>query len=74
MMLLVTKAVQVTSPPPPLPEPLHWLTVTGRADASVEPGWTSHVTRIVPPPPVPASLHWVMVAFVVLAPIIQRPR
>ena len=58
--------VQVTVFPPPLPEPLHWLTVTWRAQVIVD-GPTVHVTRITPPPPLPDPLHWVMVAFVVLA-------
>jgi len=40
-MLVVTDAVQVTNPPPPLPDPLHWLTVTGSAELTVE-GVTVH--------------------------------
>jgi hypothetical protein len=63
-MLLVTETVQVTVAPPPLPEPLHWLTVTGSAEVSVE-GSTVHCTRTVPPPPLPELLHWVTVALVV---------
>jgi hypothetical protein len=43
------------------------LTVTGKAEVSVEPAPTVQRTRIVPPPPVPAELHWVTVALVVLA-------
>jgi hypothetical protein len=36
-MLLTTSTVQVTVPPPPLPEPLHWLTdVTRLEDVTVE--------------------------------------
>jgi len=66
MMLVVIEVLQVTVPPPPLPELLHWLTVTGSADVWVE-GPTVHVTRIVPPPPLPELLHWVIVALVVLA-------
>jgi hypothetical protein len=57
----------VTVPPPPFPEPLHWSTLTGSAEVSVEPGSTVHLTRSVPPPPVPEPLHCVMVASVVFA-------
>lgn len=58
---------QVTVAPPPLPEPLHWLTVTFRSEVVVDPEVTVHLTRCVPPPPLPESLHWVTVALVVLA-------
>jgi len=64
-MLLISETVQVTVPPPPLPELLHWLMVTGSAAVWVE-GVTVHRTRIVAPPPFPDRLHWVMVALVVL--------
>jgi hypothetical protein len=64
MTLLVMETVQVTKPPPPLPEPLHWSTVTGRAEVSVD-GATSHWTRMVAPPPLPDPLHWLIVALVV---------
>jgi len=63
--VFVSDTVQVTVPPPPLPEPLHWLTVTGIADVWVD-GSTVHFTRMVPPPPLPDPLHWVMVALVVV--------
>ncbi|CAN5530955.1 hypothetical protein BH20ACT2_BH20ACT2_22360 [soil metagenome] len=65
--LLVSETEQVTRAPPPLPEPLHWFTVTGSAEDVVEPGETVHLTRMVPPPPLPEPLHWVTVAPVVLA-------
>jgi hypothetical protein len=58
-MLLVIDDVQVTRLPPPLPDPLHWLMVTGNADDAVE-GPTVQVT--VAPPPFPEPLHWVIVA------------
>jgi hypothetical protein len=58
---------QVTVPPPPLPEPLHWSTVTTTVDVVVEPGSTVHRTRSVPPPPLPDPLHCVTAAPVVLA-------
>ena len=63
--LEVICARQTTTAPPPLPEPLHWLIVTGSAEFEVEVR-TVQVTRIVPPPPLPESLHWVIVALVVL--------
>jgi hypothetical protein len=61
---LVKLVEQVTVLPPPLAEPLHWLMVTGSADA---PPVTLHCTRVLAPPPFPEPLHWVTVAFVVLA-------
>jgi hypothetical protein len=64
-MRFVTLAVQVTVAPPPLPEPTHWLTVTGSAAVFVD-VVTVHRTRFVPPPPLPEWLHWVTVALVVL--------
>ena len=63
--MFTREVVQVTVAPPPLPEPLHWLTVTGSAAAWVD-GVTVHRTRMVPPPPFPEVLHWVIVALVVL--------
>jgi hypothetical protein len=56
-------AVQVTVLPPPPSEPLHWLIVTGRADATV--AATLHCTRPAPPPPLAEPLHCVTVAPVV---------
>ena len=54
----------VTTLPPGLPVPLHWLTRIGIAALMVDGGtvqWT------VPPPPLPEPLHWVTVAPVVVA-------
>jgi hypothetical protein len=62
---LVTLAVQTTVAPPPLPDPTHWLIVTGSAAVLVD-VVTVHRTRRVPPPPLPELLHWVTVAPVVL--------
>ena len=64
--MLVMLVLQLTVAPPPLPEPLHWLTVTLRSEV-VEPESTLHCTRCVPPPPLPEPLHWVTVALVVFA-------
>ena len=64
MMLLETDTAQVTVLPPPLLEPLHWSTVTGKALASVE-EVTVHSTRMEPPPPLPEELHCVIAASVV---------
>jgi hypothetical protein len=55
---LVTVTEQITTPPPPLPEPLHcWTSVTGSADVVVV---VAHV-----PPPAPigpaAPVHLVTV-------------
>lgn len=71
VMLLVIAERQVTVAPPPFPEPLHWLTVTGRAVVSVD-GSTLHCTRRVPPPPLPELLHWSMTAPVVLPSGVQE--
>jgi hypothetical protein len=65
MMWLVTLDEQMTTAPPPLPEPTHWLMVTGSAAVFVD-VVTVHRTRLVPPPPLPELLHWVTVAPVVL--------
>ena len=67
VMLVVIPVRQVTVAPPPLPEPLHWLTETRSADDVVEPELTVHRTLCVPPPPLPELLHWVTIALVVLA-------
>ena len=56
---------QVTTLPPGLPVPLHWLTFTGIAGLTTDAESTVQCT--VPPPPVPEPLHWVMVAPVVVA-------
>ncbi len=54
--LIVT--VQVTSAPPPFPEPLHCLIVG--TEAVVLAGATLHLTRCVPPPPLPELSHcWI---------------
>jgi hypothetical protein len=63
--LLTIETVQVTVLPPPLPEPLHWLTRTGSADVSVEEP-VAHCSRIVPPPPFAEPLHCVIAALVVV--------
>ncbi len=62
---MTSDTVHVTVAPPPLPDPLHWSTVTESAEVWVE-GPTVHCTRMVPPPPLPEPLHWVIVAPVVL--------
>jgi hypothetical protein len=62
--LFVTETVQPTSAPPPFPDPLHWSTVTGRAEDWLE-GVTVHTTRNGAPPPLPEPSHWVMSALVV---------
>jgi hypothetical protein len=66
-MFVVRPVRHVTVAPPPLPEPLHWFTVTVRTEVVVESGSTVQRTRCVPPPPLPDSLHWVTVAPVVFA-------
>ncbi|HEX3541333.1 MAG TPA: hypothetical protein VHT75_12945 [Acidimicrobiales bacterium] len=63
MKLLVIEVVQVTVLPPPLEEPLHWLTVTGSALAAP---MTLQFTRSGAPPPLAELLHWSTTAFVVL--------
>jgi hypothetical protein len=63
--LVVNPVRQVTVAPPPLPEPLHWLTVTTSIELVVEFESTLHCTRCVPPPPLPDELHWVTAAPVV---------
>lgn len=68
MKLLVKVAEQVALLPPPVAEPLHWLTVTGSA---VDAPATVHSTPVEPPPPVTEPLHWVTVALVVLATGVQ---
>jgi hypothetical protein len=45
-------------PPPPLPEPLHWVTVASVVEASTG----SHLVVGSVPPSRPASLHWLTVA------------
>jgi len=58
--LLVIDVRHVTSEPPPLADPLHWLTVTGRDALCVELGATEQVTVL--PPPLPEPLHCVTAA------------
>ena len=57
--------VQLTMPPPPFAEPLHWSTVTGNVELTIPVAvQCDGNTR---PPPLPDPLHWVMVAPVVFA-------
>jgi hypothetical protein len=65
MMLVVMLVEHVTTVPPGLPVPLHWLTATGIAGLTAESEATSQST--VPPPPLPEPLHCVTVASVVVA-------
>ncbi len=53
----MTVTVHVTVSPPPLADPLHWLTVKGKAVMA-----PSTVQVTVEPPPVPEPLHWVTIA------------
>jgi len=64
VMFVVIRVVQVTTLPPGLAVPLHWLTVTGIAALIVD---GSTVQCTVPPPPLPEPLHWVTVAAAVVA-------
>ena len=57
-------AEQMTRAPPPLAEPLHWLTRTLAAEDFVPVAVHFSWTRV---PPLAEPLHWVMVALVVLA-------
>ncbi len=68
-------AEQMTRAPPPLAEPLHWLTLTLRAAASVPVAVQVRPTRV---PPLAEPLHWVIVAPVVVAgkgsqPVVMPP-
>src|ERR1035437_9695440 len=62
--LLIRLAEQMTRAPPPLAEPLHWLTVTPWAEAIVPVAVQVRPTRV---PPLAEPLHWVIAAPVVLA-------
>jgi len=62
---LVMLAEQMIRAPPPLAEPLHWLTMTARADAAVPVAVQVDVATT--PPPLAEPLHWVIVAPVVVA-------
>jgi hypothetical protein len=62
--LLTMLAEQLTLAPPPRPEPLHWLTVTTRAEAIVPVAIQVIPTRF---PPLAEPLHWVIAAPVVVA-------
>lgn len=62
---LLMFVAQVTVAPPPLPDPLHWLTETRSAEVTVDVG-TVQVTRPAAPPPLPEPLHCVTSAPVVL--------
>lgn len=65
VMFVLMVVRQVTSVPPALPVPLHWLTLIGIARLTRDPVPT--LQRTVEPPPVADPLHWVTVALVVLA-------
>jgi hypothetical protein len=56
---------QVSTAPPALPVPLHWLTEIGMTGLTVDAGSTEQLT--VPPPPFAEPLHCVTVALVVVA-------
>jgi hypothetical protein len=56
-----TLAVQLTSAPPPLPEPLHWSMFTGSVVVIVEDPDTVHMNATLVPP-LPEPLHWPTVA------------
>jgi hypothetical protein len=60
VITLDTLAEQVNSVPPALPEPLHWLMVTGIAAVTVDGEPTEHTA--VEPPPITDWLHCVIVA------------
>jgi hypothetical protein len=62
-MCVVMLVRQVSTDPPGLPVPLHWLTVIGIAALIRESELTAQFT--VPPPPLPEPLHSVTVALVV---------
>ena len=59
----VTVAVQLTSAPPPLPEPLHWSTFTGSVVVIVDAPVTMHANPTLVPP-LPEPLHCPTVAAV----------
>src|SRR5687767_14185156 len=59
MLSPVTVQSTLSDPPPPLPEPLHWLTV-GVVEPGV-PGGTEQTAVGSVPPPWPASTHWTTV-------------
>ena len=61
---LVMLAEQSIRPPPPEPEPLHWLIVMTRAEAIVPLAMQSIPTRW---PPLAEPLHWVIAASTVVA-------
>ena len=62
--LLTTEAEQMTRPPPPSPEPLHWFIATAWADAIVPVAWQVSWTSV---PPLAEPLHWVIAAPLVVA-------
>jgi hypothetical protein len=62
IMSFVTVAWQVTSAPPPLPEPLHWSTFT-KSDAVIVDGPVTEQTKPTLVPPLPEPLHWPTVAW-----------
>jgi hypothetical protein len=64
-MFVVIVVPHVTTLPPGLPVPLHWVTRTGIALLTVDPAPTVQAT--VAPPPLDDPLHWVTVALVVVA-------
>lgn len=65
VMLVVMATSHLTTLPPGLPVPLHWLTRRAIAGLTVDPPPTEQST--VPPPPLAEPLHWVTVALVVVA-------
>ena len=71
----VTFAEQMTSAPPPLADPLHWLILTLLAEDLVPVAVQVRPTRV---PPLAEPLHWVIVAPVVVAgngsqPVVMPP-
>ena len=65
VMLLVILAEHVSRVPPLFPVPLHWLTLTGMAELTLDADATEQTA--VEPPPFTEPLHWVTVAPVVVA-------
>jgi hypothetical protein len=65
-MALTTLAEQTTRAPPPLAEPLHWLIVTGWAEAIVPVAVQVRPTGEVRVKPLAEPLHWVIAAPVIV--------
>ena len=51
-------AMQVTALPPPVALPLHWLMVTGSAEAAPVTVQSAADIETMVPPPVAEPLHW----------------